>query len=1491
MPSKSCPQCNEQFESYDLWRRHHWTVHVQEVVVALGDFNVAVRKNERGNFKCDNCGSEAIDCGLSVESHVSRCYGKSSLSTEILSVQPAVNEISVVTRIYCLKFYEEYRLIRCLRCDSALGRGVANHVQKYGFNIIKSHLEMIEAALQPESLYLAKVINEPLEPICFLPVLNGFKCSICVHYSGCEKTAKEHLRSKHRMLTREAEGKYSSCLVQTLATKSSVKVYFPVTRRVLSAPIMSLAPTVVDQMIDDEIKEALRPEAMESSWRDRGIFYDRTNWWSNVQNLTIEQVSSITSSVKPPTEQSEKEKFEGMVKLFTLLIAAVKKSPHHHRARVGEFVGAKLDAFSSIIDQRNEYARTFARLMFFLRRAIDGEMVEGEAWVAAFREFWENPSMETADSAFFKIVEYFPGKTEISILLMFIEYSCLREDRSLMKASEVQRICARLIYFCKLACIGLLRQENDEQAAGFRIYRLLEEDRLNVFHRICGYKALATSAAKSETQIPSIIGSDVPFVAKMTTGVTVTMADLCKAYRVALVNCKELVESLTFGLDLDLHCEDCVESYRNGTIGFSILNTFPETDFTSKILLKHMCSDPVLRKKYFLNPDSPDLNSFKPEAVDEYLRSYGQLGENEIVVAHVGGGMPSRSTELETIKIFNGASARRNVFILDRNIFLLTEYSKCRHIKSSERGIARFLDEESSSLLLKDILVVRPLVILMAQKRLSGIHNFYKSHLFVKLGQVLCGRQIRDCFKQRFNLITGKAVSFGDYRHVVKKFSRDLSIQFEMQVDDFDEDDDDVNGDDGDNRGSSRGSFENDTSDQFGHSIATSRSVYGRKSTEIQEMPQSELFKYRDVSFKWHRSLRGETANPPLRPRSEPDPLILNEKGAYEDAAARVNVFRADAEATIATYPRSTNQAVIGHVVVSQSLNLLKRMFKDEGARFISIEQKRAIEYALFSDANLLVILRTGGGKSLLMMMVAFKEINKSCLVILPTVSLVTDMKRKFEKHGFTCATRAEGFNQHQFLLLTPEAVETEGAKRLLLTLSSSGLISRIVIDEVHMFSIDGKFRKSFRSLSSLRMLNVPLVLMTATAAAWVVADVVDNLLLGAKDMLMVRGASNRPNIVYSFYEGLGRDAVISELRRWYGRLELEDRTIIYFASIEELKAFSECCRKVGIIASVYFASMTDADKESCYSKWLSGERLLMLATSAFGVGIDWPHVRLVINYQLPFSVEEFAQQTGRAGRDGKKATALTFFDKRSAFRFAETLQDPIAKEGFLRMIHFACISGSCLRRFLSRYFDGAEVDCIESESELCDGCQENPEATTNQVVNRLPVPVTPLITATARMSILSEEERRRFATLLKFYLGKFTCSIEPDNPVSTSNHCVICAVAGNNASFHRVSDCSRIRGKCLRCLEFGHQALFCKTIRYETKGVYRCCLLPEFMDGESFHSSGSKLEECLFADILKFFGAGMIKFEGMDPSVLTGGDYFELYHRFVDFCEKQSYL
>jgi ATP-dependent DNA helicase RecQ len=349
--------------------------------------------------------------------------------------------------------------------------------------------------------------------------------------------------------------------------------------------------------------------------------------------------------------------------------------------------------------------------------------------------------------------------------------------------------------------------------------------------------------------------------------------------------------------------------------------------------------------------------------------------------------------------------------------------------------------------------------------------------------------------------------------------------------------------------------------------------------------------------------------------------------------------------------------------VHKDTTNILKEFWGYNGFRG---SQKLIID-TVISGKDVLALMPTGGGKSVCYQVPAL-AMEGICIVISPLVALIQDQVAQLKKRNIKAIALTGGihptevndlldncvYGNYKFLYLSPERLQQNVVRERIQQMN----VNLIAIDEAHCISQWGNdFRPAYLECSILRELvpQTPMMALTATATPRVVEDIVENLELN--EVRIFKDSFSRSNIAFKVKRSEDK---LYQLKKYMGKIP--GSGIVYVRSRKMCISLANFLIKNGISASFYHGGIPKKDKEKKLDRWLSDEDRIMVATNAFGMGVDKPDVRLVIHYQIPDSLESYFQEAGRAGRDGKPSTAIILAsnedEDRAKQQFLSTLPD-----------------------------------------------------------------------------------------------------------------------------------------------------------------------------------------------------------------------------------------
>jgi ATP-dependent DNA helicase RecQ len=401
--------------------------------------------------------------------------------------------------------------------------------------------------------------------------------------------------------------------------------------------------------------------------------------------------------------------------------------------------------------------------------------------------------------------------------------------------------------------------------------------------------------------------------------------------------------------------------------------------------------------------------------------------------------------------------------------------------------------------------------------------------------------------------------------------------------------------------------------------------------------------------------------------------------------------------------------------VTSPALQTLQKVYGYDEFRG---QQQPAIERALAGQDSL-VLMPTGGGKSVCYQIPALLR-EGTALVVSPLIALMQDQVSALHELGVSAAFLNSSLSRDEqqevisqlrngeikLLYVAPERLIMPGTRALLSSLD----ISLIAIDEAHCVSQWGHdFRQDYLALNNLRewFPDVPRMALTATATALTRTEIIDRLALTDAEILV--SGFDRPNIRYQVQPKTDGS---SQLERFLD-LHRGNAGIVYCLSRKKTESTAERLNRQGFKALPYHAGLPSEMRSENQRRFLNENGIIIVATIAFGMGIDKPDVRFVAHIDLPKSLEAYYQETGRAGRDGQPADAWMVYGLQDVVRLRQMAEESTAGEDYKRhesqkldTLLGWCEVTQCRRQPLLAYFG----DDLSEGCGNCDNCMQPPE-------------------------------------------------------------------------------------------------------------------------------------------------------------------------------------
>jgi superfamily II DNA helicase RecQ len=684
----------------------------------------------------------------------------------------------------------------------------------------------------------------------------------------------------------------------------------------------------------------------------------------------------------------------------------------------------------------------------------------------------------------------------------------------------------------------------------------------------------------------------------------------------------------------------------------------------------------------------------RSEFAKQYQISVERFLECMLVLVHKGSGQPARRTEFLGLRWRNNGLAPRNLRLHSGHLLFILTYHKSQLRTHASRSPVRVLFPAVEQLLIQFLGLIQPFRTMIAKD--TQIPVVVGDYLWSSSAEPWPEERMTRILRSTSRRCLGRVVNVQAWRQIcvgiaVKKFS---GMNYEGDVDVV------GNGDDHELDATIvtdgitlPASFHAQTA----HSAHTGNRAYGGSINFQGSLTDAGVQVYLWTSKLWwtlfereiQEAVSGKRARPPSVPETPSSSLVKR-------VASRTRPPR--------QFRRWGSETV---------LIALRRLYHDPYAQFRSLTQQEMAETVASGFAEVVIILATGGGKSLSFMVPMFFPQAGTTVVILPLVALKQDMVRRcwaadiqfsvWSGHG-----DSQRFTGTPLLFVSAEQAVRQPFRQFLSQLDADRQLDRVVFDECHLILTASSYRPKLALLRYLRELRCQVVFLSATLPPLYMAAFQTRMLLDGPRI--IRDITFRSDLRYSHHrQSRGsnfEDYMVEGIHRHLQGLAHEEgaRMIVYVNRTEEAR---QMATRLGC-ESYFHDSGTMSEKEQVMTRWRQGEHRVIIATSAFGTGVDYAHVRTVIHQGLPTDAINFAQEVGRLGRDGQGGSSYVIVPRTlmpidDATWEQEQHTTPVSQRVMQRYVS----QSRCLWATLSRFVDGVEKMQYCGSGLLCSICHQ----------------------------------------------------------------------------------------------------------------------------------------------------------------------------------------
>jgi superfamily II DNA helicase RecQ len=794
-------------------------------------------------------------------------------------------------------------------------------------------------------------------------------------------------------------------------------------------------------------------------------------------------------------------------------------------------------------------------------------------------------------------------------------------------------------------------------------------------------------------------------------------------------------------------------------------------------------------------------------AIQAYLKVVRQFEELLVVLTQTTWGGPARGDEIGGLRLINGINRDRNVFIVDGEVVLVTQYHKSLAHFDSPKVIPRFLPYRVGQLLVMYITYIRPLTDRWEAERWSGYGEMKAPSDFIWHDEngPWEGTRISKAMARWTYHYMGRRLTLQDWRHVAiaisKKHARERGAARADFADDIGEDEEGEQ-------------YESPDDLAAAHTTETSAN-YGVTIDILKRLTAESLEVFGKVSRRWHKFLGlDQDASSAAENEASKVERCDDDDGCQVRPRKRAKIMKL--ENTPAAEKTPSRDAI---------LKALRVALRDDHAQFRSPQQEEAVRLAASKETPIVAVLPTGGGKSLVFMIPAMLPGAGVTVVVAPYAELKRQLVSRCVDVGLDCKQWPQARDSWpRVVIISAEAASSDDFLQWAADLRVSGRLDRVVIDECHLtFTAAHDYRKKLHGLVRLRSLGCPFVFLTGTLPPLSQRDFEEAMHL--QEVRYIRASSHKTNTKYSVARvGNGRGLLeVSKLvREGVSSAKADEKGVIYCGSRAKCKAMA---RLLG--CHYYHGEPEDFDahfhaqREAGFHSWLRGETSYIVATAALGTGIDVPGITHIIHLDVPHSLIDYAQETGRAGRAGEGVEAVIVVEDKDW-----PSSDPKAAgqlEPKQREVASLVQTSRCRRRVLGQCLDSDVRQCRDIEGAIsCDNCHREGLAWKSEM--------------TAQGLIMAEEYGKRAAR----GLAKIEAALEEVRELDKQGCRACWLFEGSDAARHSWYTCGQLEAS----LTFGESMKFQRMVDYKKDrqaGFLSCwyCHVSQELCRDGFKSGG----------------------------------------------------
>ncbi|OLL24154.1 ATP-dependent DNA helicase tlh1, partial [Neolecta irregularis DAH-3] len=1141
---------------------------------------------------------------------------------------------------------------------------------------------------------------------------NGLQCHGCEYLSTNQKSMKVHCNKEHKFfVTKNHPVYWNTIKLQTFFHTSGYTKYFIVddqdneTEGNLQGEIFN---EITKHWREQEIMQATEQNVLTDGThkQDTNAWFQYTGWAEYFKNKNIIHISHMS---RIPDREEVKLKLASklMDDMFDQCIDILKTLPKElcRWLRSTKKADPDMRPLAPLQDKtsQNRYVAYWKRFIYYCLRLVD----EGDKEIVLhgihfdalqknqlelISELLQNSHTNTdklvqnflAMSASF-LMQKLEGKIFHNPIIHFMAVMGIDERRGQFRqALHYTYILAGLLYCSRIIIIGwTIHLEKQEQVfEPIKRLRKMHQKWLvdgsdtpvsTIISTLAYGKKIARETGSRATVHWSENSQILYFCGK-----PITMDDFRGFLRNLIDDAENLLwdelffattDSRRFTIDLS-KVQDNMTSTK---VGESFIS-FQENEFRhgEQTVLRNLLAS---RKRRIML----DIGKWKLTGRKYYNSRVQQFLEWLLILMHITGGQPARGTEITALRHSNSITQDRNIFIIDGKVTFITLYHKSQVIFRSSKVIPRFLPDKVGQLLAIYLIYIRPF---FDQINISTGGLLKSNYIWFDGKAPWNTEMMSKILARETEARIGISVTIQDYRHMAIAISRQHVQKWEIQNEN--EEDDDSDG------------FDTLEDLQAAHRSVTARN-YGVSSNILKSLDSNSINLFRIISKEWHRFLNLEISNKgALRKRT-----IAEVDGVGKNSPKRQELVIKNSRCGCQC-PHQYVPPPFTQYSSDQVQEALNKVLDNKSSTFSSAKQEEAVLATIRGESPLVVILPTGGGKSITFMLPAILSQSGITIVVAPFTALVENLVKRCKAVGIDCIHWMPGqINSATIVVVGAERAIGDEFMTYASRFATKNHLRRIVVDECHLIITASDYRKRLSQLRRLRVLSCPILLLTATLPP-IMQDELEHAML-IPNPRYIRMQTYRQNIQYAVQKVATGKAITTilgivstKLQKFKEHEHEHERGIIYCTKK------NKCEILAGLLKCNYYHSNSE-EKHPHLNNWLNGEKKFIVATGSLGTGIDFPGITCIIHMNWPYGMIDFVQESGRGGRGGEKVESIVVIEEMEV-RERLSRENESASLNEQELSRFINTTG-CRRTPMSQFLDERSVDCSAIDAERCDNC------------------------------------------------------------------------------------------------------------------------------------------------------------------------------------------